>query len=54
MEAYLLMAKEGLSGAKVAALLNMKVAAVYKACSRVSRMLEEEYEKLKNSVHPKS
>jgi RNA polymerase sigma factor (sigma-70 family) len=48
MEAYLLMVNEGLSGAKVAERLNMKIGTVYKACSRVSGMLEEEYEKLKN------
>jgi RNA polymerase sigma-70 factor (ECF subfamily) len=45
-EAFRLTALEGLSGAEVAARLNMKVATVFVAKSEVKRMLQEEVRKL--------
>lgn len=43
MQAFLLTALEGRSGAEVAAKLNMTPAAVYRARHRVAKLLEEEY-----------
>jgi RNA polymerase sigma-70 factor (ECF subfamily) len=45
-QAFELLALEGKSGAEVAARLQMKVAAVYMARSRVQQMLRDEVEKL--------
>jgi RNA polymerase sigma-70 factor (ECF subfamily) len=47
-EAFRLMHFDGLSGAAVADALNMKVAAVFVACSRVQKMLQEEIERLEH------
>ena len=47
VQVFLAMSSDGLSGAETAARFGMNIDAVYKACSRVARMLEEEYEKLK-------
>jgi RNA polymerase sigma-70 factor (ECF subfamily) len=45
-EAFLLTAEEGLSGADAAARLGVKVAAVFKAKSRVQQMLQDEVARL--------
>jgi RNA polymerase sigma-70 factor (ECF subfamily) len=48
-EAFRLTALEGLSGADTAAQLDMKVAAVFKARSRVQKMLHDEIARLEHS-----
>ena len=48
-EAFRLTALEGMSGAAVAQTLNMKVATVFKARSKVQQMLQEELAKLENN-----
>jgi RNA polymerase sigma-70 factor (ECF subfamily) len=45
-EAFRLLAVEGLSGAEVAARLNMKVATVFVARSKVQKMVQEEVRRL--------
>jgi RNA polymerase sigma-70 factor (ECF subfamily) len=45
-QAFHLLAVEGKSGADVAAELQMKIAAVYMAKSRVQKMLRDEVQKL--------
>jgi RNA polymerase sigma factor (sigma-70 family) len=47
-DAFCLTAMEGLSGAAVAQQLEMKVATVFKARSKVQQMLQEEIKKLEN------
>ncbi len=49
LEAYTLMIEGGSSGAEVAAKLKMTLAAVYKARSRVARLIEEEIATLRNA-----
>jgi RNA polymerase sigma-70 factor (ECF subfamily) len=49
-DAFRLTALEDLSGAEVAARLNMKITSVFVARSRVQRMLQEEVQKLDGSV----
>jgi RNA polymerase sigma-70 factor (ECF subfamily) len=48
-EAFRLLAREGLSGAAVARALEMKVATVYVARSKVQKMLQEEVRRLRGS-----
>ncbi len=48
-EAFRLTAVEGLSGAEAAARLDMKVATVFKAKSKVQKMLQEEIERAEES-----
>jgi RNA polymerase sigma-70 factor (ECF subfamily) len=47
-EAFRLMAQEGKSGAEVAEALHMQVGTVFKAKSKVQKMLREEIEKLES------